>query len=108
MVCLTGQPACYIGNENHTMRGNLMPKRVQFKPYGLIAGHWAMVVGGAGYAGKHDDVGLVSLDPVNHPVPECLKQLGSYPTKMYLGGGAALSGGSLHMITTTQMYKCDV
>ncbi len=67
-----------------------------------------MVVGGYDSRGRIDDVDLVSLDPVNHPVPECLKQLGSYPTDMYSGGGAALSDGSLDNIITAQMHKCDV
>ncbi len=56
-------------------------------------GHWAMVVGGY-VGGELDDVELISLDPVNHPVPECLKQLGNFPTSMSSGGGQALKDGT--------------
>ena len=52
-----------------------------------------MVVGGY-VGGELDDVELISLDPVNHPVPECLKQLGNFPTSMSSGGGQALKDGT--------------
>ena len=52
-----------------------------------------MVVGGLGDPGAVRTVDLISLDPVNHPVPDCLKKLGDFPERMYGGGGAALKDG---------------
>ncbi len=39
-----------------------------------------------------DNVELISLDPLSHPVPECLRQLENYPVGMRRGGGATLNG----------------
>ncbi len=58
-----------------------------------------MVVGGVADGGELDDVELISLDPVNHPVPDCLKQLGNFPTPIIWGGGAALQNGKLEKKT---------
>ena len=38
-----------------------------------------MVVGGYDGNERLDTVELISLDPVNHPVPDCLRQLGELP-----------------------------
>ncbi len=51
-----------------------------------------MVVGGSTSSGSVDQVELVSLDPDNHPVPECLKNLGPFPVEEYLAAGAELQG----------------
>ncbi len=53
-----------------------------------------MVVGGYGDNDWIDDVELISLDPVNHPVPECLRRLRNFPAAISAGGGAALKDGS--------------
>ncbi len=53
-----------------------------------------MVVGGRDSTGRTDKVELVSLDPGNHPVPECLKQLANYPVALQGAAGASLQFGS--------------
>ena len=53
-----------------------------------------MVVGGAGFL---DQVELISLDPENHPVPECLKGLGPYPLEILAASGAEYQGGKINM-----------
>ncbi len=53
--------------------------------------HWAMVVGGSDY-GQLNEVELVSLDPENHPVPECLRSLAPYPLSVEAASGAELQG----------------
>ena len=53
-----------------------------------------MVVGGYDGQGHYNSVELFSLDRGAHPVPDCLKRRGNYPTKIYGGGGAALQDGS--------------
>ena len=58
------------------------------------AGHWVMVVGGYDGADDLDEVELVSLDPVSHPVLDCLQQLGNFPRPAVTAGGAALKDGN--------------
>ncbi len=58
----------------------------------MLPAHWAMVVGGYNQ-NTLNIVELISLDPVNHPVPDCLKQLGNFPVGMHSAGGAALKDG---------------
>ncbi len=50
-----------------------------------------MVVGGSA-TGFIDTVELVSLDPDNHPIPECLKSLGPFPVINSHASGAELQG----------------
>ena len=59
-----------------------------------------MVIGGSDSQDKIGSVELVSLDPANNPVPECLKNLASLPYK--------LNGASAGMtIGKENMGKCD-
>ncbi len=55
-----------------------------------------MVVGGfgGGMGQKFDTVELLSLDPENHPVPDCLKSLRSFPEAISSAAGAALVDGA--------------
>ena len=50
-----------------------------------------MVVAGLD-SGNVDTVELVSLDPLNHPVPDCLKDLAPYPIRVRGASGAELQG----------------
>ncbi len=61
-----------------------------------------MVVGGFNGGGRLDTVELISLDPVNHPVPDCLKQLGNYPEDMFFAGGAALENGRFYNVISLE------
>ena len=45
-----------------------------------------MVIGGFSNGSYLDDVELVSIDPISHPVPDCLSQLNPLPE---LTGGSA-------------------
>ena len=56
-----------------------------------------MVVGGNNGVNLNN-IELISLDPANHPVPDCLKQPAGYPRAMFKAGGAALQDGSLEMM----------
>ncbi len=51
-----------------------------------------MVVGGY-YSGRFNTAELISLDPVNHPVPACLKTLAPYPEKINAASGGTLKNG---------------
>ena len=62
-----------------------------------------MVVGGLTGGDRLDTVELVSLDPQNHPVPECLKSLNPFPTRDFLAFGAELQGGTIF----TYFAICD-
>ena len=57
--------------------------------------HWVLVVGGQINSGSTDIVDLVSLDPVNHPVPSCLRTRNPYYTDIEEASGAALTRGNL-------------
>ncbi len=57
-------------------------------------GSWLLVVGGFRNVGRVDDVGLVSLDPHNEPVPSCLKNLKAFPYPSNGAVGAVLTEGS--------------
>ena len=59
----------------------------------FLSGHWIMVVGGYTGFGNVDTVDLISLDPVNHPVSECLKDRNPFYTTLYAGAGATLNEG---------------
>ncbi len=59
-----------------------------------------MVVGGWDDA-TLNQVELVSLDPENHPVPECLRELQGYPFAMRAASGAVLQGFSLTTLHRT-------
>ena len=50
-----------------------------------------MLVGG-GYAGM-DTVELISLDPENNPVPQCLRHLKPFPKVISFASGATLEKG---------------
>ena len=63
-----------------------------------------MVVGGHDGDYYLDTAELISLDPVGHPVPECLRRLRPYPTEIAGGGAAALQDGTLRTILMT-LYK---
>ena len=39
-----------------------------------------------------DDVELVSLDPINYPVPDCLQNLNPLPVPIFYAGGATGDG----------------
>ena len=43
--------------------------------------------------GQQDKVGLVSLDPLNHPVPSCLRTRHVFPIKTWASGSARLNEG---------------
>ncbi len=52
-----------------------------------------MVVGGYNITeDKLDQVELISLDPENHPVPNCLRNLGPFPLPLSGASGAELRG----------------
>ncbi len=48
----------------------------------------------AGGGGDTDHVELISLDPVNHPVPLCLRTLATLPVDTRGAAGAALTQGT--------------
>ncbi len=55
---------------------------------------WVMVVGGLNdFNSQVNAVELVSLDPINHPVPDCLRNLGRYPVPVEGAAGATLHHG---------------
>ncbi len=62
------------------------------------AGHWVMVVGGYDSADDLDEVELVSLDPISHPVPDCLQRLGNFPRPAVTAGGAVLKDGNEELL----------
>ncbi len=51
-----------------------------------------MAVAGLGRSRDMDTVELISLDPENHPVPDCLKDLANYPLRVRGAAGAELQG----------------
>ena len=51
-----------------------------------------MVMGGSDSQGRISDVELVSLDPANNPVPECLNNLSSLPLEAN-GPAAGITSG---------------
>ena len=51
-----------------------------------------MVIGGSNSTDKLGSVELVSLDPANNPVPECLNNLASLPYKLN-GAAAGITSG---------------
>ena len=56
---------------------------------------YLMVIGGAypRYPSEvGDDVELVSLDPINYPVPDCLQNLNPLPAPIFYAGGATGDG----------------
>ncbi len=59
-----------------------------------MSGNWAMVVGGFGSLGPSRTVELMSLDPANHPVPDCLASLNDFPETVHSAAGASLDRGS--------------
>ncbi len=63
-----------------------------------------MVVGGFDGTAKLDTVELISLDPVNHPVPDCQKHLGNFPVKLRSAGGAALQDSEKGIIINYSYY----
>ncbi len=52
---------------------------------------WVMAVGGY-YRYRRNTTELVSLDPVRHPVPECLKTLQPYPYGVNSANGGTVRG----------------
>ena len=62
-----------------------------------------MVIGGHGDAGDFSTVELVSLDPVNNPVPECLTDLSEIPVS---SGIAAASVGMSAGKTIDRLCYC--
>ena len=46
-----------------------------------------MVVGGFNGTTDSKLVEVISLDPANHPVPECLKRLNDFPVTVYGAAG---------------------
>ncbi len=58
-----------------------------------ISVHWVMVVGGFSRAGRLSTVELVSLDPVGHPVPDCLRSRNDFPVVILGANGASLTMG---------------
>ncbi len=64
-----------------------------------------MVVGGYGM-GRVNTTELVSLDPLKHPVPECLKILEPYPYEVSSANGGMLGGtdGSMSPLTCLSYY----
>ena len=62
-----------------------------------------MVIGGHGDNGDFSTVELVSLDPVNNPVPECLTDLTEIPaTSGIAAASVGMSGGK----TVDRVYYC--
>ena len=55
-----------------------------------------MVIGGSDSQDQIDSVELVSLDPANNPVPQCLQNLASLPYKMN-GASAGMTSGKENM-----------
>ncbi len=60
-----------------------------------------MVVGGWNGDAMEQAVQLISLDPINHPVPTCLKMLGPFPVPVMAryepAGGAVVNGIFKHI-----------
>ena len=68
-----------------------------------LGGHWVLVVGGQGADGVTGTVDLVSLDPLNHPVPECLRNRNPFHDTVQEASGASLTEGgtmSLEAVAT--------
>ncbi len=51
------------------------------------------MVGGGPSKFKTETVEVISLDPTRHPVPDCLKNRASLPSKTMSGMGGVLPGG---------------
>ena len=56
------------------------------------ADDFLMVIGGSNSTDKLGSVELISLDPANNPVPECLHNLASLPYKLN-GAAAGITSG---------------
>ena len=54
---------------------------------------WALVVAGDPVGRGTTAVEVISLDPVHHPVPACLKKRAPLPAKIVSGSGGLLPGG---------------
>ncbi len=59
---------------------------------------WVMVVGGVDNFTSRpvDTAELISVDPVENPVPECLRSLSSYPGAIFAAVGGVLNNGINH------------
>ena len=62
-----------------------------------------MVMGGSDSQERIEDVELVSLDPANNPVPECLKNLASLPLKAN-GAAAGMTSGKEIMKSLAEFF----
>ncbi len=51
-----------------------------------------LVVAGRTITGHITDVYLISLDPIRHPVPDCLRRRRPYPVAMRAAVGASIYG----------------
>ncbi len=54
-----------------------------------------MVVGGLASRVRVTDVEIISSDPVNNPVPACLKTGGQFPVRNSAGAGGAVGQGKV-------------
>ena len=61
-----------------------------------LAEPWVLVVGGRRSGSQFlNEVDLVSLDPHNYPVPDCLKRRGAFPAAHTEAVGQSLTKGIL-------------
>ncbi len=91
--CVTGQPGCNDDGGGDGDGAIIMVESYRLKHiynfFFHFVAHWVMVVSDSDCSAT---IEMVSLDPVNYPVPDCLRSLNDFPESIKWMAGGVING----------------